>query len=423
MQAFHRTQSWLTPTLCTPNLGLPPELPASDDSFVSAMDEERVIQVKQEITMMWVEGAETWAKLDQLTATMAQLLSALPPANRTHEMGCIINTMDPPKTQRAKPASPPEFNGDCTKGLAFLKLCQTYIQLCPDNFWDEQAKIVWAMSYMKASQASKWTTRIFRWEDQPENSDATWFLDWNDFHNEFKKEFTPAHANLVALNWLESMAYYQRSWSLDDYLGKFLDLVADSGYTDPKTIVLKFRRGLNPEIQNAVATWHLEGHLTLTQVDGWYDMAQTIDENWATNEAFASSQVSCLIPSWPVSLSVAWPTLSVVPQLYAHSTPTPGNPVLMDINTARRKSQLLCFRCKKPGYFGNNCPDQFDIWMLTMDELQSALEDWLAQLYMPPAEPTSPPLEKPANLEDFQQHNEWTAWSRCPSTTASLFYL
>ena len=64
---------------------------------------------------------------------------------------------------------------------------------------------------MKADQAFKWTARVFRWEEQPKNSGATQFLDWDDFHNEFKKEFTPANADSIALNQLESMAYYQKS--------------------------------------------------------------------------------------------------------------------------------------------------------------------------------------------------------------------
>ena len=37
------------------------------------------------------------------------------------------------------------------------------------------------------------------------------------------------------------MAYYQKGRSLDDYIDGFQDLVTDSGYTDPKTIVVKFR--------------------------------------------------------------------------------------------------------------------------------------------------------------------------------------
>jgi hypothetical protein len=60
------------------------------------------------------------------------------------------------------------------------------------------------------------------------------------FHqDEFKREFCPAQ---VAINRLESTTYFQKGRSLDDYIDEFQDLITDSGYTDPKTIVVKFWR-------------------------------------------------------------------------------------------------------------------------------------------------------------------------------------
>ena len=93
---------------------------------------------------------------------------------------------------------------------------------------------------MKSGRAQKWTTRIFRWEQQPENSGANKYFDWEDFHNEFRKEFTPAHSDALAINRLESATYYQKNRPLDDYIDEFQDLVTESGYSDPKTIVVKF---------------------------------------------------------------------------------------------------------------------------------------------------------------------------------------
>ena len=46
----------------------------------------------------------------------------------------------------------------------------------------------------------------------------------------------------------------KRTQSVDNYLDEFLDLIMESGYTDPKTLVVQFRKGLDPQIQNAVAT-------------------------------------------------------------------------------------------------------------------------------------------------------------------------
>src|SRR5882762_8954284 len=106
------------------------------------------------------------------------------------------------------------------------------------------------MSYMKAGRAQRWTTRIFLWSFRPENSESTRFFDWQDFREEFEKEFTPVHADAVAINRLESEAYFQKRRSLDNYIDEFQDLIADAGYTDQKTIVVKFSRGLDTHIQD-----------------------------------------------------------------------------------------------------------------------------------------------------------------------------
>ena len=370
---------------------------------MSAMEDERIAHVEQAVANVQAEAIETRNKLDHIIATMSRLVQHIPDTPAPLPRAATPLPADLPKGRRPKPASPPDFDGERTKGLAFLNSCQTYIRLCPEEFRDEQTKILWAMSYMKTGRASKWTARIFRWEQQPENSTSTRFLDWNDFRDEFKKEFCPAHEDAVALNRLESSAYYQRNRSLDDYLDEFLDLVADSGYTDPKTIVVKFRRGLNSQIQNAVATM-ASGRPSDTQPDEWYNMARTVDQNRATNEAFSSSSRNMApIPSRPVGTS----TIRLAPptQRHAHTVPTPGNPVPMDVDLLRKKTSLpsSCFRCGKTGHFGRDCPDRFDVRTLSLDELQEILENRLAQLDVAPPELNDPigPIEEKSDQEDF----------------------
>ena len=48
------------------------------------------------------------------------------------------------------------------------------------------------------------------------------------------------HMDSLAINHLESTAYYQKGWSLDKYLDEFQDLIMDSSYMDPKSILVKF---------------------------------------------------------------------------------------------------------------------------------------------------------------------------------------
>ena len=93
---------------------------------------------------------------------------------------------------------------------------------------------------MKLGRAAKWASCIFKWKE--ENEDYTKFLDWDDFKLEFCKEFCPTNSNSIDINKLESTAYYQMTWSVDNYLNEFLDLIMESGYTDPKTLVVKLRK-------------------------------------------------------------------------------------------------------------------------------------------------------------------------------------
>ena len=105
---------------------------------------------------------------------------------------------------------------------------------------------------------------------------------------EFQKDFCPGHSDAAAINTLESTVYYQKLRSVDDYLDEFLELVSEAGYTDPRTIVVKFRKGLDPQIQNSIATMPY-GRPLDTSPDNWYKAAKTIDQNCQANEAFQSA--------------------------------------------------------------------------------------------------------------------------------------
>ena len=142
------------------------------------------------------------------------------------------------------------------------------------------------MSYMKSSRAAKWAEQSFHWEEK--NSGYLKFLDWDEFCREFQKNFFLAHSDVTAINKLESMTYYQKSWSVDDYLDKFVELVAEAGYTDPKTMVVKFRKGLDPQIQNTIAMMAY-GCPSDASPEDWYEAAKNIDQNCAANKAFKSA--------------------------------------------------------------------------------------------------------------------------------------
>jgi len=140
-----------------------------------------------------------------------------------------------------KPSFPPNFSGDRAAGKAFLTSCRTYIRLCPEAFEDDLTKIIWAMSYMKTGRANRWATREF---EQEAKAGHLHFINWLDFEEEFQKDFMPLDLESAAINVLEMTAYFQGKRTVDDYLDQFRDLIYNSRYTDPKTVVVKFRQGL-----------------------------------------------------------------------------------------------------------------------------------------------------------------------------------
>ena len=167
--------------------------------------------------------SDSWS--DQILTAIACLSRLTQPLESTSTQ----KAHPEPSLAKACPATPLKFDGDRSRGMAFLNSCQTYIWLCPSEFLDKQTKITWAMSYMKSGCAQKWTAHIFHWEQQTENVDQSKFLDWEDFATTFKTEFMPAHSNTLAINCLESVAYYQRACTLDKYIDEFQGLIADSG--------------------------------------------------------------------------------------------------------------------------------------------------------------------------------------------------
>jgi len=105
------------------------------------MESERLATLEQALAELQAKDANTQHKLDIL-------ISHIPQSKNP-----IQSTQITPVTLKAhglKPALPLEFDRDRTKGMVFLNSCQVNICLCPNSFTDEQAKIVWAMSYMKA---------------------------------------------------------------------------------------------------------------------------------------------------------------------------------------------------------------------------------------------------------------------------------
>ena len=259
-------------------------------------NEDRIFHLEATIDDLKSQGEATKSMLQSILDKLGAPAPNLVPSPLLPHLGLQpntplspISTFNTPSASRKRPvlkaSVPGDFTGDRTKGKAFLSSCRTYMRLCPEAFPDETTRIIWALSFMKSDRAYRWAQRALDFEVRV---GALQFLDWADFEKEFRKDFTPLNAEAAAVNTLEGTSYFQGRRSVDDYLDQFRDLVEDSGYTDKKTLVVKFRRGLDRRITSTIGAM-ATGRPSDTNPEGWYSLAVQLDQNRATDEAFQAS--------------------------------------------------------------------------------------------------------------------------------------
>ena len=191
-----------------------------------------------------------------------------------------LKTSHKPSTH-IKPVNPSEFSSDCAKGHAFLISCNLYFVLVLLQFADDHAKIMWALSFMKSEQASRFVDQKMRMYDVVGSLN---YVTWQ----EFVTEFCPKHEVQTSQTDLETTTYFQGSRTVNEYVDSFKEIVDKACYFEGSHIVLKFRQGLNAKIQDHVACL-TQGCPSDEIPQQWYDTAILCDENRIMNTAFTSS--------------------------------------------------------------------------------------------------------------------------------------
>jgi len=148
-----------------------------------------------------------------------------------------------------------------------------YLRLAPEQFSCNEEKILWTLAFFKDRQAVRWSENLFH---QEADTGIFPIQSWAHFKQQFQNQFFLVNVEADAVNALEDFSYYQGNRTVDDYLDTFLTLVSDAGYTDPRTLVVKFCQGLKSSIQSQIATIPF-GRPTDTNLEAWYVAAQRID--------------------------------------------------------------------------------------------------------------------------------------------------
>ena len=153
-----------------------------------------------------------------------------------------------------------------------------------------------------------------------------------------------------------------------------MELVAEAGYTDLKIVVVKFRKGLDSQIQNTIAMMAY-GRPSDSSPENWYEAAKNIDQNHSANEAFKTAYrapvSTCPLPNLLCTVQQSLFQAPPVP----HTLPTPSSSTHVDAGVVQKKepTPMTCYRCHKPGHKALDCPLRFDIRLLTNEELENEL--------------------------------------------------
>jgi hypothetical protein len=117
---------------------------------------------------------------------------------------------------RIKLAGPDNFDGDRSKGHAFLTSCELYLSLAGPDYPDEQSRIHWALSFFKSGRAAMFSECMVR---QEMRTGVMAFADWTDFTSEFMSTFCPDNEATSALMHLEckGMSIYFLTLTLLSY--------------------------------------------------------------------------------------------------------------------------------------------------------------------------------------------------------------
>ena len=118
-------------------------------------------------------------------------------------------------------------------------------------------------------------------------------------------------------------------------------------------------------------------HPSNASLEDWYEVAKNVDQNCAANEAFKLAyQAPGPIPAHLTATPVCVASQSIFhPQAATPAHSTPSSHVPTDIDGGRRKNliSLTCYWCHQPSHKVLDCPLNFDIRSMTIEELEMEL--------------------------------------------------
>jgi len=107
----------------------------------------------------------------------------------------------------------------------------------------------------------------------------------------------------------------------------------------------------------------------------WFCLAIRMDQNRTADKAFHTSHQQSNLPTPGISCipMASRPAQAAPAARFAHSNPSPGNPVPMDIDATQKAKATpdTCRHCGKTGHWAKDCDLCFNVQYMDADELET----------------------------------------------------
>jgi hypothetical protein len=301
-----------------------------------------------------------------------------------------------------KVAVPDTFDGARAKAKTFLRQLFLNFEGRRAAFPDDQAKILFALSYMRGGTAGPWAD--LKVDEIVDGRPP--YATYNEFRTAFSARFGDPHEAANAATQLKTLR--QDKMTADELIAKFQELAPLTGYN---SIVLMdlFDEALNAKLRERI----YNSEVIPTTLDAWYAKASLLDNQWRRGLAVQQRvHASHTTPSsnrqrTPAAPSATtqqqpraqiWrPTTSAPATTTTATAQTTKNPDAMDVDSTRATFKGQCYRC---GKFGHRSSDHDQA---KLHQRIRALEEMIQGLELAPtdtAETTA--LPNPDPVPDFQ---------------------